>query len=159
MEHLIREFLSYNEETGQIVWTKDKGKKIKAGSVAGSNNGIGYLAIKFNGKNFKAHRIAWLLKTGQWPVGVIDHINRDRSDNRWENLRSTTVRGNSFNRGLSKNNKSGTNGVYYAESAKKWRAMIRIDGKRVHLGYFKEKSEAELAYNLAKTEYHIVEVL
>lgn len=157
MESLIREFLHYDEASGLIIWKLDRGKKIKAGSKAGTDNGDGYLSIKFDGKNYKAHRIAWFLKTGEWPVGVIDHINQNRSDNRWENLRVTTTRGNNFNKGIAKNNSSGVTGIRFVRSNRKWRASIRADKTFHHLGYFSTKEAAVKAYQEAKAKLHFVE--
>lgn len=53
----------------------------------GSYDKDGYLIIKVKKRQLKAHRIVWLLNTGDWPSGEIDHINRVRDDNRFENLR------------------------------------------------------------------------
>lgn len=159
MENLIKEFLHYDEHSGLITWKHNRGKKIKAGNKAGTDNGEGYLSIKIDGKNYKAHRIAWLLKTGEWPSGVIDHINQNRSDNRWENLRVTTVRGNNHNKGMQRNNVSGSTGIRFVQSNKKWRAYIRVDSKAKHLGYFTCKEDAEKAYQEAKAKLHSTESL
>lgn len=154
MDELIREYLEYNPTTGVLIWKLDRGKKVKAGDLAGTDNGIGYLAVKLDGKSFKVHRVAWFLKTGSWPTGVIDHINHVRSDNRWDNLRETTVKGNNFNKGLAKNNISGSTGVRFIPSNKKWRACIKANKKSHHLGYFTSKEDAEKAYLDAKTRLH-----
>lgn len=158
MDELVREYLDYNPYTGIITWKLNRGKKVKAGSEAGTDNGIGYLAIKLDGKCYKAHRVAWFLKTGEWPKGVIDHINNNRSDNRWENLRVTSVQGNNFNKGIAKNNNSGATGVRFIQSNKKWRAYIRANKKSHHLGYFTTKEAAEEAYQKAKQNLHAIEV-
>lgn len=86
----------------------------------------------------------------------VDHINGDPLDNRRENLRICTNQQNQRNSGISKRNKSGYKGVRYANykrGAKKWRAVIVIDKKNTHLGYFMTKEEAAKAYNIAALHY------
>lgn len=77
----------------------------------------------------------------------IDHINRDKTDNRLANLRVCTTQENNFNRTGWKNSKSGFKGVTYVEAKKKFKARIGINGKRIHLGYFDTAEEASRAYN------------
>jgi hypothetical protein len=82
------------------------------------------------------------------PVGlVIDHINGDGCDNRRSNIRAVPNVVNLHNRGPSKTNTSGYSGVHFDRG--KWRAMIRLGGRRVNLGRFTEAKEAARAYDLA----------
>ncbi len=85
---------------------------------------------------------------------VLDHINRDRVDNRTDNLREATASENSQNQSMYKNNKSGFKGVSWFKRDKKWVAQIKIDGKKKHLGYFDCKVEAAIAYNEAAIKHH-----
>lgn len=71
---------NFKYENGRITRTDRKGG-------LGSKDKDGYLILKVKGKRLKAHRVAWLLNYGEFPEGEIDHINRDRTDNRIENLR------------------------------------------------------------------------
>ena len=84
---------------------------------------------------------------------VVDHINRDRLDNRRENLRICTIQQNSMNKSVQCNNISGTQGVCWCKDNKIWLAYIGINGKRIHLGCFKTKKEAVEARRLAEIEY------
>jgi hypothetical protein len=72
----------------------------------------------------------------------VDHINNIKTDNRVENLRMATSNENNRNRGISKSNTSGIKGVYFRKSRNKWIAEIKIDGKKTHLGYFKNIEDA-----------------
>lgn len=83
---------------------------------------------------------------------VVDHINRDKLDNRKINLRSCDQQKNSWNRGLSKRNKSGFKGVRMEYG--KWRARIRLNNKQAHLGVFKTKEEAAKAYDFAAKKHY-----
>ena len=90
----IFQYLSYDPDTGVITWVKNTGKKAKVGKPAGTVSttprGYSRLQIQFKGKIYKAHRVAWYLHTGSQPPAIIDHINNDATDNRWENLRDGT---------------------------------------------------------------------
>lgn len=88
--------------------------------------------------------------------GFVDHINRNRSDNRKSNLRRCSITENNRNKGLSRNNKLKAKGVIETKDhnrTKKYRARIEVNGKKKHLGYFKTKEEAQDAYNKAAAEY------
>jgi hypothetical protein len=92
----------------------------------------------------KAHRVVWKLLHG-FDAENVDHINGIRSDNRAVNLRAVSADENARNLGLSANNTSGFNGVYWFPNYQKWMASIRVNGRRKTLGYFSEKSEAVAA--------------
>ena len=77
----------------------------------------------------------------------VDHINRDRTDNRLCNLRICTTQENNRNRLGWKQSTSGVKGVTWCKDKKKWRARIGVDGKRISLGYFNTREEAAQAYD------------
>lgn len=149
----MNELLCYDEATGLLHWKVSRGR-VRAGDLAGTSNGRGYIIVRVDGKIYPAHRIAWFLKTGEWPTGVIDHINRDGEDNRWENLRDVSQQENLFNKGMMESNTSGITGIRFREEYNKWYAFIGIDGKQKHLGSFETKELAEEAYLAAKEYYH-----
>ncbi len=78
----------------------------------GSIDKDGYLIIKVKGKQFKAHRIAWLLNYGAFPKNEIDHINRNKLDNRIENLRLADRTMQNNNKDLKPNKLTGVVGIY-----------------------------------------------
>ncbi len=154
----FNERLLYENETGFLFWKKTdliasriRGKKV------GSNDGKGYLVfqVKKDGKKsmVKAHRVAWLLFYGAWPFDCIDHINGDRKDNRIGNLRNASFEGNSQNkRKAQENNKLGVLGVNIENG--KFRAQIKIKGKKKTIGRYETIEEASKAYINAKRELH-----
>ena len=75
-----RRLFSYNPETGVLLWAH-------LGTEAGYTNSLGYRVVGLRGTRGFVHRVAWLITTGAWPSGVIDHINGDKADNRIANLR------------------------------------------------------------------------
>jgi len=145
---LIRS-LSYDQETGIFTWNIPT-SKTAVGDQAGYLRKDGYRYIQINGKQCLAHRLAWFYVYKEWPPEDIDHINRNRADNRLENLRSSNRQLNAKNRSTYKNNTTGEAGVYYMTGKYKWRAIITIDGKAVSLGCFPCKYSATQARKRAE---------
>ena len=140
----VSRVVSYDPETGAFTRLIGGGGK-RAGSPAGGPDLDGYTTISVCGKRHRAARLAWLLMTGEWPVGDVDHINRTRSDDRWSNLRVANRSQNSANSGA----RSGKKGACWVDAKKKWKAQIRIGGKSKHIGYFETEADAHLAYQAA----------
>jgi len=94
----LKKYLFYDPETGLFTWIKKvKCSRREVGSIAGSDNGSGYIMIGIKAVNYKAHRLAWAFYYGYMPTRLIDHINGKRSDNRIINLREATDAQNSHN--------------------------------------------------------------
>jgi len=114
------------------------------GSVwkSGSDNGRGYKKVRIKGKSFFVHRIiAKLFIPNDNPKYTqVDHLNRDKSDNRVENLRWVSNQMNCQN----KSNQSLHGlGVYFDERSKTFSVSFRIDGKNKHFGSFPDKESAQ----------------
>ncbi len=121
----LRELLNYDQETGIFTRKVSTSNRVKVGAVAGCSGGDGYLLIMVQSRLYQAHRLAWLHTHGVWPKGQIDHINRDRSDNRIANLRDVTQKQNLQNRSKSSTNTSGHPGVSWNKRISKWQASIK----------------------------------
>lgn len=143
-----REILDYDQNTGVIRWRKSTYRKGRPGAVAGSlSKSSGYVVISVDGRDYYAHRLAWLIVTGAWPKrGEVDHKNRDRSDNSWDNLRPASISQQRVNRSLGKHNKSGHKGIYWSRRNERWIAEIKFEKSRHYIGSFKEKEDAIIAY-------------
>lgn len=94
---VLREYFSYDPETGIVERIKANKYRPNALGPVGSVQACGGLYVKFQGSQLKLHRLAWKLITGVEPPRYIDHKNGDPSDNRWSNLRAATHQGNMAN--------------------------------------------------------------
>ncbi len=127
----------YDQDTGIV--TGKRGKPI------GSKNKRGYMITKVEGKFCRVHRLAFELMGVEIPDGMsVDHINHNRSDNRWSNLRLVTQQEQTKNR-------ANVVGVYWKH--KRWEACIMVDGKSIYLGRFEKYSEAIDTRKLAEVAY------
>lgn len=154
-EYLI-DRLTYNPSTGLFLHNHTFGERYKKGDRAdtpGHSALSGYRLVNLLNQKFLAHRIAWMYVYGNMPSNYIDHINGNKSDNRIENLRVVSCRGNVENRRFpSKRNKTGFLGVHFHQG--KFRASITVDRKRIHIGMFDKPEEAYKAYVEAKRKHH-----
>jgi hypothetical protein len=139
----VKELLNYDPDTGLFAWRQRRGGA-KEGPVKGCDNGKGYLSLQINRKRYYLHRLAWFYTHGQWP-SELDHINRDKSDNRIFNLRIVSRRQNNFNTGLRKDNTSGHKGVCWYPQNRKWCARSFTNGRYIHIGIYETKEAAILA--------------
>lgn len=139
----LKELLHYNKETGIWRWRVGRsGTSGGRGSKAGSLQ-HGYLHIVINYKTFRSARLAFLYMEGYLPENNIDHINRIRDDDRWDNLRETSQTCNMRNIGMLKNNTSGAKGVHWCKTSNKWISRIRNGGKsQKTIGRFDDFVEA-----------------
>lgn len=144
--------MHYSADTGVFTWKHDVNNRTRVGSVAGTLSDTGCIVITVKGRPYKAHRLAWLYMTGEWP-DITDHINHNRTDNRFSNLRNGTVSNNMENQVKPrKGSKTGFMGV--TARGIKWRAKIMVRGKHICVGTYPSAEEAHNAYVLAKRKLH-----
>lgn len=139
----LKRILKYDHETGVFAWRAVANKK-RPGDIAGSTNGRGYRQIGIGGRDYSAHRLAWMYVHGVWPT-EIDHINGVRDDNRLANLRVVTKNENQHNRPTAKG---------YSRYRRGWLARIVVNNVQHFLGTFTTENDARTAYLEAKKHYH-----
>lgn len=162
--------LHYNPDNGEIIWISPPSTLREGGRIYNSwcsrclNKRAGhvhkkktdktsYRSLRFEGETLKEHRVAILLQTGQWPTKMVDHINGDGTDNRWENLREVDNSVSSKNMPMKSTNTSGVVGVNKVVSTDKWRAVIGHCGRNYHLGNYTDVFEAICARKSAERRY------
>ena len=149
----LKKFLNYDPETGVFIRIAVPRPQVECyiGKPAGylTDNGYWVIAVEHKRNRHRAHRLAWLYMTGEWPKGDIDHINGDRLDNRWANLREATRSQNLGNSRMPSTNKSGFKGVSFDKRRGKLLAQITLDGVHYHLGRYDEIEDAMQAYRSA----------
>lgn len=142
--------LQYDPSTGVFTNRVQRAFRCPVGAVAGGTDSKGYHAIKLDGVTYRAQRLAFLYMLGRWPDPEADHENRNKLDNRWENLREADRVTQMHNQPRRRDNTSGASGVQWHKRTKRWRAVISIRGKRTHLGSFLSREAAAIAYAEAK---------
>jgi len=156
----LKELLHYDPETGEFTWQVDRGLNVKAGDAAGYTGAAGYRVIGVLGKNRRAHRVAFLYMTGDWPDYQVDHKDGDRLNNRWANLRACTSAQNMQNfsgQGMGKASATALLGAFYCPMTIKSRpymSAISVGKVKHYLGYFSSAEDAHKAYLAAKARLH-----
>jgi hypothetical protein len=141
------EHFDYDPGTGLLT-------RKKTGRVYDTPASSGYVLISVSGRTYMAQNLAWLYVHGELPDCVVDHIDRDRSNNRITNLRLATKRENAQNKSLARNSRSGVKGVHPVKGRGLWRAEIYVNGDRKKIGYFKDFDEAVAARRSAELLHH-----
>lgn len=141
----LRHFFVYDPETGELLWRAGR-------ALALNRKHKGYLRGELCGRMALAHRVIWKLMTGDEPRQV-DHINGNRADNRWCNLRDVAHRTNGKNQKKPSTNTSGVCGVGWHRGAGRWQARIRVDDRHIYLGLFDSMEEAVRVRKAAEREY------
>ena len=148
----LLEYFHYDAANGLLTWKKKPSTKIAIGAPVGYVSADGYYYGGFKGKTIKLHRAIFLMWHGYLP-DYIDHVDGNRTNNRIVNLREATMTENNRNCRLQKNNSSGTVGVSWNDSRKKWVAMIWHNAKAVPLGRYPKLEDAITARKDAEKLY------
>lgn len=137
----LKTLMTYNPNTGEFRW-----KGIDRGT--GRKKVTGYVYVSIAKVEYLAHRLAWLYTHGRWPEKQLDHINRNPTDNRIQNLREVDPVESSWNTSTPRRNVSGFKGVGWSKPLGKWRARARQNGREMNLGGFDNILDAARAYDV-----------
>jgi hypothetical protein len=140
----LKELLHYNPETGIFTRKCNRGNT-KKGDIAGTPNTKGYLRLEICKKPYLNHRLAWLYVYGYFPENEIDHIDRDKTNNKISNLKEASRSCNMRNTKLFITNTSGVKGVAWDKYVGKWAARITVNLKFKGLGSYNNFDNAVCA--------------
>ena len=132
-QQLVKDLFFYNQEEGVLYWRCNRKGHNVSGKPVGYKGSNGYLKTTINQQHIQNHQIIFLYCNGYLPENFIDHIDRDRSNNKIENLREVTHQCNLRNSKLNKNNKSGVKGVFKDGKYNSWIAQLQVDKKTIRV--------------------------
>jgi hypothetical protein len=167
----LKSLLDYNPETGRLIWrTRPSTSKANmvfnikhSGKEAGTLESWGYRQVRINGRLTMAHRIIWKMMTEQEPPDHLDHIDGDVSNNRWTNLRIANALTSSWNRKVNHTSATGLPCIYEMhtkrKTSKKFRVVMRNNGKRMFIGDFHTLEQAKAAYEEAFDKFRDIEYM
>lgn len=144
----VIDLFGYIPETGEI-FRKDSTKGFSENRIITRKNDRGYLVTTVNGKSYKVHHIVWEMH-GNLPEKELDHIDRNRTNNRIENLRRCSRVQNLANSGPKRGKYKG---VSFCKQTGKWVAQIGYQYRNIKIGRFNTPEEAAIAYNKRAAEY------
>jgi len=145
---LLQEIFEYSG--GELLWRYDRAPRARKGAKAGSVMNHGYKGVKISGKTYLLSRLIYVYHYGEIPEGLfVDHIDRDPTNNKIENLRLLTHAENTWNTEKSKG--------FHVLPSGNFRTEITAKGVKYSLGVFNTRAEAMLAYGNAKIKLHRIE--
>lgn len=149
-KQLLDQHLIYDPMTG--LWRR-KLKTHPNWKLTGFLDATGYLCVSIYGAPYLAHRLAWLYMTGVWPESDIDHIDGDRTNNQWSNLRLASRTDNRRNAKSVRRKHLLPRGVSRS-STHSFRTRIKVHGRQIELGSYPTSAEASEVYQLAADLLH-----
>ena len=134
--------IKYLPETGEMVNIVPRKNSKCVGEKLGARSGNGQIMLSVDGRAYQMHRLAWFWMTGEWPKNLIDHKDRDPTNNKWSNLRESDRAQNGHNANKKRNNTTGITGIWYCKKRKKYIAEIFVRGVKISLGASEDKQVA-----------------
>lgn len=145
----LKQLLNYDSDSGIFTWKIKVCSRAMPGSIAGSTTNGRYIAIRIDKKRYWAHRLAFLYMTGSWPKFEVDHIDLNKLNNSFNNLRDVPHYINQWNKHSARSDSlTGLLGVSKIKSG--YTAQIMANGNYQYLGKFNNAHEAHMAYMSAK---------
>ena len=153
LEVLFEHFYIDETSPSGLRWKRSKAAHVKLGTVAGTKMGKGYWQVKLRGTLYKCHRIIFFMSHKKDPLNLhIDHEDRNKGNNKIDNLRLVTNSENSRNTGNRSNNTSGVKGVHLYKHGK-YGAFITVNKNQIYLGVFANLEDAVAARKAAELKY------
>lgn len=142
----LRKAVHYNPDTG-VFTRRSNGVEIV------HIDGVGYRCFNLANKVRLAHRMAFYYMTGRIP-DYVDHIDGNKLNNEWKNLREATNAENQWNKGMITTNTSGVRGVHWNKKLRRWIAEIRVNKVKHYIGSYRDLQDAKEAVEKKREEFH-----
>lgn len=149
----LRRDIRYSPIVGVFEWKTGASGRRKGFLAGGVNKETGYISVGYRGRQYKAHVLAWCYMKGEWPDKEIDHIDGDRSNNAWKNLRLADRHQNSFNKKSVCHDDPLDKGISFRKDNGKWQARVYCRGS-VWSACYETKEEARAAATAKRKELH-----
>jgi hypothetical protein len=155
-QEILKTYLTYDPLTGLFSRTenclhKNNTKKTKVGTTIQ----LGYIRIHIYDGSYRAHRLAFLFMIGRFPNGVVDHIDGNPSNNKWENLREVTISENAQNAKIDIRNKVGASNICFDKARNKYMVRIYLKGECKFFGRYESLEDAKKVAKEQKEKIHI----
>ena len=152
-KELLQEIFSY--DNGNLYWKTVRCSKLKVGQKAGWVGKKNYLYVRVNYKAYAIHRLVWIIHNGDIDNGkIIDHIDRNPTNNKIENLRIATHTQNNQNSSKRTTNTSGYKNVYWSTEKSRWLVKCNVNGLPKYAGSYKLLDEAVQAAIQLRKKFH-----
>ena len=154
-QSFVKEHFHYNEKSGDFYWIKKTSplSRVKLKEPIRTLHHSGYLVVTVYKRQHLVHRLIYLYMTGSFPEEV-DHRDTNKTNNSWNNLRSSDRSGNQQNRNIPKNNTSGIKGITWNKKCQKWQASIKCKGILYYLGLHEDIARAKEILDARRKELH-----
>lgn len=151
----LRAAVTYDPNSGRFFrdYPPSRRRPYAKTREVGFSTDKGYRHILVDGRRYIAHRLAWFWMTGNWPPDQVDHIDGNKANNAWVNLRQATNSQNQANTKTRRNNRAGLKGAHYLKASGKWTSRVKVNGSRYFLGLFDTPEQAHAAYAVAAGKY------
>jgi len=156
-QEYLRAIFEYDPQSGRLCWRWRDDKNAQwNGQFAGKSvehvcPTSGYVRVRIDGKSYVAHRVIFKWMTGRDPAEFLDHIDGNRTNNRWGNLREATIFENNRN---VRTKRRGLKGAFFHKQSGRWVSAIGRDGECRYLGCFPTERAAHAAYSAAAPVAH-----
>lgn len=142
----------FDYKDGSLYWKVQKAPHVKIGARVGSPEVNGYETVYVDGRNWRIHRLVFLMQYGYLPKNI-DHINGNRKDNRIDNIRSADDAQNAHNQAMRSDNVSGVKGVSWNNDRQKWAVRVNHN-KKTYQRYVQDLELAELVAIEMRNKLH-----
>ena len=151
-QSILQELFDYSIITGKVYRKVATARRHTIGEEVGARTSTGYLCVRVHSEIYFLHRLIWMLVTGEDPGEMkIDHIDKDRTNNSWTNLRLATHPNNIHNQSMHQDNECGAKGVRRTVSGR-YQARIYQNGETINCGCYATVEEADQAYRQKEQE-------